>query len=67
LDASILVYSWRVEPETMSERVTVRFERRRDGTEVIVVHERIAERAARDQHEHGWQDCLDGLEALVSV
>jgi uncharacterized protein YndB with AHSA1/START domain len=64
---SILVYSWRVEPETMSERVTVRFERRRDATEVIVVHERIAERAARDQHEHGWQDCLDGLEALVSV
>jgi len=64
---SLLVYTWRIEPQTSSERVTVRFERQADATEVIVLHERIADRMARDQHEHGWRDCLDGLEALVRV
>ena len=64
---SILVYTWRVEPQTTSERVTVRFERRGDSTEVIVLHERIAEPAARDRHERGWRDCLDGLEAFVNT
>jgi len=42
--------------------VTVRFEPKGDGTEVIVVHERIADEATRDDHEKGWAGCLDGLE-----
>jgi hypothetical protein len=32
------------------ERVTVRFERRLDDTDVIVVHERIADQRTRDVH-----------------
>ena len=58
-----LVYTWLLEPGPPSrERVTVRFEPK-DGatTEVIVVHERIGSVAARDQHEQGWEGCLDGL------
>lgn len=64
---SLLVYTWRVEPQTTSERVTVRFERRGGATDVIVLHERIAEEAARDQHERGWRDCLVSLQALLTV
>ena len=56
-----LVYTWGVEPQTVSERVTVQFERHRDDTDVVVVHERIADRRLRDVHEKGWRECLEGL------
>jgi|SRR5579863_1790082 len=57
-----LTYTWYLEgiSET-TERVTVRFEARGTATEVIVTHERISNEALRDQHAHGWRDCLDGL------
>jgi uncharacterized protein YndB with AHSA1/START domain len=63
---SLLVYTWRVEPQTTPERVTVRFERRGGETDVSVLHERIAEEVAREQHERGWHDCLDGLQTYVT-
>jgi uncharacterized protein YndB with AHSA1/START domain len=57
-----LVYSWRAGPQPVdSERVTVQFEPRGDATEVIVTHERIPNAATRDQHQAGWDGCLDGL------
>jgi uncharacterized protein YndB with AHSA1/START domain len=62
-----LVYSWGIESSAQpSERVTVRFEPVAGATEVIVVHERIPDSAARDQHERGWQGCLDGLTELLA-
>jgi uncharacterized protein YndB with AHSA1/START domain len=59
---SRLVYSWRTDPAQPDERVTVRFERRGDLTEVIIEHERIADERARRGHEAGWIGCLDGLD-----
>jgi uncharacterized protein YndB with AHSA1/START domain len=57
-----LVYSWRIDANAgTSERVTVHFEPREDGTDVIVIHERIASADLRDGHERGWQGCLEGL------
>jgi uncharacterized protein YndB with AHSA1/START domain len=57
-----LVYTWRVEPGSQPpERVTVTFEARSAGTEIVVAHERIADAATRDRHEQGWRGCLDGL------
>jgi uncharacterized protein YndB with AHSA1/START domain len=61
-----LVYTWRLGPRAGDpERVTVRFEPREGGTEVIVVHERLLDQSVRDQHERGWIGCLDGLEAYL--
>ena len=61
-----LVYTWRREPGSgVEEQVTVRFEPMDGGTEVVVVHERIADQQSRDTHEAGWNGCLDGLEAFV--
>jgi uncharacterized protein YndB with AHSA1/START domain len=61
-----LVYTWRLGPQQADpERVTVRFEPRDGATEVIVVHERILDEAARESHERGWYGCLDGLEAYL--
>jgi uncharacterized protein YndB with AHSA1/START domain len=73
----LLVYSWELStgdiapsgkppPDQAGERVTVRFEPRGDATEIIVTHERIADRSARDSHEQGWLGCLDGLVELLA-
>ncbi|MCH9685856.1 MAG: SRPBCC domain-containing protein [Deltaproteobacteria bacterium] len=62
-----LVYSWRLGAEAPAERVTVRFEARDGGTEVVVTHERIGSVAARDQHGRGWEGCLDGLVELLAA
>lgn len=64
-----LVYTWLVEGQSVPDDrslVTVRFETRDGGTEVIVVHERIDSEETKRDHEHGWNGCLDGLEALFS-
>ena len=62
-----LVFTWNREgAQSEPERVTVRFEPRGTETEVIVLHERIADGRARDGHEDGWQGCLDGLASHVT-
>ena len=57
-----LVYTWQLEAVSASiERVSISFEPRDTGTEVVVTHERIGSAAARISHERGWNGCLDGL------
>lgn len=57
-----LIYSWGMgAPDAARERVTVRFEARARATEVIVLHERLADEPSRAMHSHGWAGCLDGL------
>ena len=51
-------------PTGSTERVTVRFVAREEGTEVVVVHSRIATPADYTSHDLGWRGCLDGLAAL---
>ncbi len=59
----LLVYTWRM-GESPSSLVTVRFERRGDATEVIVIHENVPSETARESHREGWNGCLDGLAAF---
>lgn len=62
-----LVYTWRLTAEAgPSERVSVTFEPRGQGTEVVVAHERILNAAMRDMHEQGWFGCLDGLAEFLA-
>lgn len=59
---SELVYTWRLEGSGLPiERVIVRFEAAGTKTDVIVLHERIADAEMRARHEQGWNGCLDGL------
>jgi uncharacterized protein YndB with AHSA1/START domain len=65
-----LVYSWLVEGKNVEadrSLVTVRFEPRDGGTEVIIVHERIDSEETKRDHERGWNGCLDGLVALFAA
>lgn len=60
-----LVYSWvSSDQQPAPERVIVHFKPVSEGTEVIVVHERIGSEAAVEDHSAGWEGCLDGLEQL---
>jgi uncharacterized protein YndB with AHSA1/START domain len=62
-----LTYTWRLEADAgPTERVHVTFEARAEGTEVVVTHERIADRSTHDQHEQGWIGCLDKLVYYLS-
>lgn len=57
-----LIYSWETEPTSAGvERVTVQFVAKGDATEVSVRHEKITNEILRDQHQQGWDDCLEGL------
>lgn len=64
----LLVYSWQLEHLAQSpERVTVRFDQVDAGTQVTVLHERIADMATRQSHDAGWQGCLQRLELWLST
>lgn len=63
-----LVYTWVVSivpGEPTLVRVT--FRPHPDGTELTVVHERFAVEAVRDMHLHGWNACIDKLEAMLAA
>ncbi len=58
----LLVFTWQIEGrDTAGEQVTVRFEPAGNSTDVTVIHERIADAAARESHASGWDGCLGGL------
>jgi uncharacterized protein YndB with AHSA1/START domain len=67
---TLLVYTWWLEADALdaapAERVSVRFEARGSATEVVVVHERIAEESTKRGHTEGWLGCLDALGSLCS-
>jgi uncharacterized protein YndB with AHSA1/START domain len=61
-----LVFSWMIDdaPSHVS-RVTVELTARGSVTDVVVRHEHIANEATRTSHASGWEQCLDGLAAMV--
>ncbi len=64
-----LVYGWSMdEAHPNRERVTVEFrEAGPDATEVVLHHERLQSEETREQHEMGWEGCLDGLTRHMSI
>ncbi len=62
-----LVYTWRweSEPERGETLVTVEFRARSSSTEVVVTHELFPNQKMRDDHDKGWNRCLDWLSRAV--
>lgn len=58
-----LVYTWfwENEPELGETFVTVEFRARGNSTEVVVTHELFPNQKMRDDHDKGWNSCLDRL------
>jgi uncharacterized protein YndB with AHSA1/START domain len=56
-----LVFTWRWDGELDETLVTVELRPIQTGTELVLVHERFATEALRDDHAKGWADCLDRM------
>jgi len=63
-----LVYTWvwEAEPEFGEALVTIEFRDRGNFTEVVLTHELFPTEKARDDHDKGWNSCLDRLASLLS-
>lgn len=62
-----LVFTWswpRTTPDRVS-LVTILFNARGAGTEVVFKHEQFSDEAARDNHKRGWTSLLDKLGAFL--
>ncbi len=70
-----LVFTWAWEEETScggapmdvsgDTLVTVEFHDRGGATEMVLTHERFADKPTRDKHNEGWTGCLDRLAKVV--
>lgn len=62
-----LVYTWRWESQAdLGETlVTVEFRDRGNATEVILTHELFPTEKARQDHNKGWNSCLDRLAKVL--
>jgi len=62
-----LVYTrrWEAKPEMGETLVTVEFREVGRSTEVILTHEFFPTTQARDDHNRGWNGCLDRLAKLL--
>ncbi len=62
-----LVYTWRWTGMTEAQEtlVTVEFEKRGSGTELVIRHERFPNADLRNQHKEGWTHCLEQLAAFI--
>lgn len=62
-----LVFTWswpRTTPERVS-LVTILFNAKGSGTEVVFKHERFFDEAARDSHQRGWTGLLEKLDEYL--
>jgi len=65
---SKLVFTWGW-PRTTPEReslVTILFNAKGRGTELVFKHERFFDEKARDDHKRGWTGLLEGLERYLA-
>jgi uncharacterized protein YndB with AHSA1/START domain len=60
-----LSFTWAWEPPhvtgTHETQVTLEFQARGEGTDLVLTHERFRDQASRNGHARGWQGCLDRL------
>ena len=57
-----LVYTWGWEgPNRYETLVTIEFKKENEGTRLFLKHQRFANESARDNHEFGWNGCLESL------
>ncbi len=64
-----LVFTWswpRTTPERVS-LVTILFNAKGTGTELVFKHEQVADETARDNHKRGWTGLLEKLAEFVEA
>jgi uncharacterized protein YndB with AHSA1/START domain len=61
----VYTWAWKSTPERESV-VTMELTPAGDGTELLLKHERFADKDARDRHEQGWSGCVRRLARLLA-
>ncbi|HZP69691.1 MAG TPA: SRPBCC domain-containing protein [Pseudolabrys sp.] len=56
----VFTWAWKTTPERES-LVTITFKAEGDGTLMTFMHEQFFDEAARDRHQHGWNDSFEKL------
>jgi len=63
-----LVQTWQWEGSQEQTLLTIEFRALGERTtELTLIHERFATVEAKDQHQDGWQGCLQKLEATLAI
>ena len=61
----VYTWAWKSTPERES-LVTIELTPAGDGTELLLKHERFADKESRDRHEQGWTGCVRRLERMLA-
>ena len=61
----VYTWAWKSTPERES-LVTIELTPAGDGTELVLKHERFADKESRDRHEQGWTGCVRRLERMLA-
>ena len=61
----VYTWSWEARPEFGETLVTVEFRAMGNSTEVVLTHELFPNEKARQDHDNGWNSCLDRLGGLL--
>jgi uncharacterized protein YndB with AHSA1/START domain len=62
----VFSWAWKSTPERVS-RVSVELSTKGRGCELLFTHDRFFDRAARLNHERGWQPTFDKLEGFLAA
>lgn len=62
----VFSWAWRSTPERVS-RVTLEFEAKAGGCELLFTHDRFFDRQASTNHERGWRPTFDKLDAFLAA
>ena len=64
----VFTWQWENEPaEGFETLVTIELFDRGGSTELVLTHDRFPDGASRDEHEKGWNGCLDRLGRYVDA
>jgi len=65
-----LVFTWLIEPPDVhagiESQVTVMLSPARNGTELLIRHDRFGRKDANDRHAQGWNGAMENLSALLA-
>ena len=62
----VFTWAWKSTPERES-LVTITFKDDNGGTLMTFTHEQFFDEAARDRHQHGWNDSFEKLEKYLAA
>jgi uncharacterized protein YndB with AHSA1/START domain len=63
----VMSFTWIGQEEDMGETLlTIEFKPTRDGTELVLTHEKLPSEELREAHQGGWQSTLESLQEYIA-